>query len=195
VGPRCVPTGIPFFKKASRNSVGRGQVTGFLAEATTTHPDDASVTRSVRAFSVVIPYLPLCPPESSLPGCVVPGTGPLSGRPFGVDPRFGLQFWGRFEPSSFCAGRAYGALRAGNRDPGSSLLRACRGVPALSGAGCTRSSRSEPPVPYYESRPTGFSWLPERRVFFVDCNALVLKSCASSAHYRPVLGGTGFSTR
>ena len=28
---------------------------------------------------------------------------------------------------------------------------------------------------------------------FVDCDALVLKSSASSAHYRQVLGGTGLA--
>jgi len=65
-----------------------------------------------------------------------------------VVPCFGLQFRGRFEPSSLCTGRAYGALCAGNRDPGSGLLWACRGVPALLGAGCTCGPGSEPPVPY-----------------------------------------------
>ena len=39
--------------------VGRWLVTGIQIEATTTHPDEASVSRSARAFSVVILYLPL----------------------------------------------------------------------------------------------------------------------------------------
>jgi len=68
--------------------------------------------------------------------------------------RFGFQFRGRFEPSSWCAGRAYGALRAGNRDPDSGLLWACRGVPTLAGAGCTCGPGPEPPVPYPESWST-----------------------------------------
>ena len=42
-----------------------------------------------------------------------------------VVPRFGLEFRGQFEPSSWRAGRAYGALRASNRDLGSGLLWAC----------------------------------------------------------------------
>jgi len=38
--------------------VGRGLVTGIQIEATTTHPDEASVSGSAHTFSVIIPYLP-----------------------------------------------------------------------------------------------------------------------------------------
>ena len=38
--------------------MGRGLVTGIQIEATTTHPDEASVSGSACAFSVVVPYLP-----------------------------------------------------------------------------------------------------------------------------------------
>jgi len=48
--------------------VGRGQVTGFQAEAMTTYPDEASMPRSARAFSVIGPYLP-----SRLPQVLVSG--------------------------------------------------------------------------------------------------------------------------
>jgi len=134
------------------------------------------VSRSARAFSVVIPYLASRSPESSLPGCVVPGVdSPFreafvclkSGSFSSVDsmpgkrivlrvvPRFGFQFRGRSESSSWCAGRAYGALRAGNRDPGSGLLWACRGLPTMAGAGYTCGPGPEPPVPYSESWSNG----------------------------------------
>jgi len=95
----------------------------------------------------------------------------------GADPCFGLQFRRRIEPSSLRTGRAYGALRASsNRDLGRGLLWACRGVSALSGAGCTRSPGFDPPVPYPESRLPGvfvvlprLIFLPAKWVFFCVC--------------------------
>ena len=57
-GPHFVPTGIRFSRRVGRDSVGPGLVTGVQIEATTTHPDEASVSGSARAFSVVVPYLP-----------------------------------------------------------------------------------------------------------------------------------------
>ena len=57
----------------------------------TTHPDEASVSGSARAFSAVIPYLSSGSPESSLPGCVVPGAGFLCWEGFRC-PRTGSFF-------------------------------------------------------------------------------------------------------
>jgi len=37
-----------------------------------------------------------------------------------------------------------------------------------------------------------FLMVAQQAGLFVDCNALLLKSSATSAHYRQVLGGTGF---